>query len=296
MNGMVEKPVTAGPDDWREVLARIEAHPLEGTPADMRAAFEALTAGRRPPAEPLDLAGVPALAIGEGPQTLVWFHGGGGVFGSPESHLWMAAAIAAEGVRVVLPRYRLAPEHRWPAQLEDAGRALDALAATVPAGSVFAPAVGGASFGGHLALALALSRPAAVGALALLSPNTLRIAGSATREPLTVADLMNDDAGDAALADLLLGEADRRDPLVSPALAKVRAADFPAVHVEVGAAEILLDDSLLLVRSLAAQLVPVSVHVTAGTCHLEALWPAASTSGASQLSRIGRFVVTGEHP
>jgi len=285
------------PFRWPEVLSRIKAHPLEGDLPTMRSAFEALTAGPKPAAQSLDLGGVPALALGEGAETLLWFHGGGGVVGSPESHLFMAAAIAAEGVRIVLPRVRLAPEHPWPASLEDAERALSAVAASMTEDSPSAQAaVGGASFGGHLAMALALSRPEAVGALALLSPNTLRVAGSQTRGPLSETDLMNDDGQDANFADLLFGEQDRASPMISPALARVAAAQFPNVHVEVGSSEVLLDDSLILVRNLAVQHVAVSLTVSAGACHLEALWPQASEAGAAQLSRIGRFVAASQHP
>lgn len=122
-------------DDVRE---RISAHPVTGTPAEQRDAFERL-AGAQPTLRPAEPGPPGALETGEGP-TLVWFHGGGFVFGSPESHGAMAGAIAAEGVRVVLPRIRLAPEAIWPAMLSDALAALDALAEPV--------AVGGVSAGG----------------------------------------------------------------------------------------------------------------------------------------------------
>jgi len=93
-----------------------------------------------------------------GPVVL-WLHGGGYVFGSAATHARAAASLATRaGATVFVPDYRLAPEHPWPAPLQDAATVLKALNAPV--------AVVGDSAGGHLALALARRHPDRISALA----------------------------------------------------------------------------------------------------------------------------------
>ncbi len=151
---------------------------------------------------------------------------------------------------MLLPRYRLAPEHPWPAMLDDALTATEAIAATGPY------VVGGVSAGGHLALAVALRRPPNLCGVALLSPNTDRSGLSRTREPLSSVDPMNDAGADAELTALAFGDRDPADPEVSPLLADV--AGLAPLHIEVGSLEVLLDDSLLLARSAAIQGLPLT--------------------------------------
>ena len=267
------------PETIDDVRRLIEATPVAGTPAERRAAFVRL-AGPQPLAETVDLGRLDGLAIGAGPA-LLWFHGGGLVFGSPESHAMMAMAIAATGIRVILPRYRLAPEVQWPAMLDDAVAAAEAVRA---AGPVVA---GGVSAGGHLALALALSRPDLVSGLAVLSPNTDRTGTGPTRSAVA-RDAMNDDATDTMLADIALGGAKRKDPLVSPAFADL--SGLPPLHIEVGSDEVLLGDALALERKAAIDGAVAALHVTPGLFHMAALWPHAIPEARVQLTRIGAFV------
>ena len=187
-----------------DVRAAIAAHRPEGSPEQMRAAFRAL-AGPQPAAEEIAIGPGGALSVGSGP-TVLWFHGGGFVFGAPETHTGMARAIAAAGVRVVLPRYRLAPEHKWPAMLEDALAAIDAVDGPL--------VIGGDSAGGQLALCAARRRK--VAGVAVLSPNTDRTGESRTRRPLSARDLMNDHDGDEALARQAFSDRAADDPDVSP--------------------------------------------------------------------------------
>lgn len=127
----------------------------------IRAAMKVLFRGSAPDVEELTLAsgvGVrlhrPPGATGRGPA-LLWIHGGGYVIGSPNQDDTLLPRFAkAVGVTVAAVRYRLAPEHPYPAGLEDCYAALTWLAGlpTVDPGRV---AVGGASAGGGLAAALA---------------------------------------------------------------------------------------------------------------------------------------------
>ncbi len=191
----------------------------------------------------------------------------------------MAVALAATGIRVILPRYRLAPEAPWPAMLDDAA---DAAAAAREDGPVV---LGGVSAGGHLAIAVARREPDLAAGIAVLSPNTDRAADGPTRA--ITSDAMNDDATDRELADLALGTADRTAPDVSPALAPL--GDLPPSHVEVGGCEVLLGDSLSFAQKGAIDGADVALHLTPGLFHMAALWPDASAEARAQLGRLGAF-------
>ncbi len=271
------RDATEMPGTREDVLALIEATPMGDTPEDMRRAF-GLRAGPQPVARETRLGDVEALEIGKGP-TLLWFHGGGYVFGGPQTHLNLASALASRGLRVVLPRYRLAPEHPWPAALEDALAAFDATGGPV--------AIGGDSAGGHLALCLALRRP--VLALTLISPNTDRTGLSRTRQANDRHDAMVDDAGDNALARLCFGALAPDHPDVSPLLSDL--ARLPPIWLTAATNEVLLDDALLLTRAAARAGVPVELSVRPGLFHLWPLWPQAIAEGAATLAAAAEFVL-----
>ncbi|MDT7858377.1 alpha/beta hydrolase [Rubrivirga sp. S365] len=275
-----------GPVTFADVQARIEAVDLGESPDEMRAAFARLMRGDDagepvPDAATETWGGVDALRLGEadGNEVAVWFHGGGYVFGRPETHARPAAAFAqALGVPVVLPRYRLAPEHPWPAQRDDA---LAAVRALQDAGRRVVLA--GDSAGGHLALVTALTlagegRP--VGALALFSPNTDRTGLSGTRQANTPRDAMNADDDDRQLAEMTFRDRPNDDPEVSPLLADL--GRLPRTHVEVGGREVLLGDALRLAERACAAGADLSLHLTAGAFHMWQLWtpwlPAADAS------------------
>ena len=290
-----------------DIVAHIEANPIEGSPDEMRAAFERLTLGEA--RDPYDRVGgasvlgspvvvarvdggsltvLPALtyeemnAVGGGERyvpdrLVVWFHGGGYVFGSPETHLRPAARLSTMlGVPVLLPRYPLAPERRWPAQLDHAlSIAGQALAAPSPRTSDGQGRVvlAGDSAGGHLALVAALElarrgRPPA--GLLLLAPNTDRTGLSDTREAMTPRDPMNADEDDRALARLCFGGMPDDHRHVSPVLDDL--ALLPPTYIEVGDPEVLLDDSRILAARANDAGADVSLHVEPGFLHMGQLW------------------------
>ncbi|MDT0682548.1 alpha/beta hydrolase [Roseicyclus sp. F158] len=266
-----------------DVRALITANPVSGTPPEMRAAFARLAAAPSADdvgARPLVLGTIDALSLGEGP-TLLWLHGGGLVFGGPETHLALAAHLAGRGLRVVLPAYRLAPDHVWPAQIEDTLAALDALSGPV--------AIGGDSAGGLLALEAAQRRPGRAFALALLSPNTDRTGATAeVRAAQSELDAMNDDEQDAALARLAFEDRDGWDPEVSPRLGPLDR--LPPTFLAACPDEVLSEDARLLADG---------IHEVGGGCdftlwdgmfHMWPLWPNAIPEGAEALDRIAAFV------
>ena len=266
------------PRDTGAVRARIRAHPVTGAPEAMRQAFERL-AGDQPEAAEDEIGGRPVLVLGDGP-TVLFLHGGGYVFGSPRSHLMPASALAARGLRVVLPRYRLAPEHVWPAQLEDALAVLGALEGPV--------AIAGISAGGHLALNAALARPGRLFAAALLSPNTDRTGFSRTRARNTAQDAMNSDEDDRRLGDMALGHLPDDDPAVSPVLADL--GGLPPLRIGAWHREVLLDDALLLARAAGLAGVETALDVREGPFHMAELWPDAIPEAADHLAATGDWL------
>ena len=268
------------PRNETELRQLITSTPVEGSPEAMRKAFAHIaglhdTSG----AEEIVRGNVRCLAIGEGPE-LIWFHGGGYVFGAPETHLALARELSEYGLRVILPAYRLAPEYHWPAPLDDA---LAIAKETREITGVLN--LGGDSAGGHLAICVALRQQA--DSLALVAPNTDRSGKSSTRQRTT--DIMNDDSADAALASMVMPGVGPTHPDASPLLGDL--SKLPALHLEVAATEVLLDDSLLLARQAALAGVETTLIVTPGLFHMFPLWPDCLPEGAEALQRIASFVL-----
>ncbi len=205
-----------------------------------------------------------------GEQTVIYFHGGGYIAGSPRTHRGLTASFArATGLRLCAPRYRLAPEHPFPAAWNDAHAAWTRLLATGlrPQDIVLA----GDSAGGGLALSL-LARLCAAGtppaAAIVFSPWT-DMAGSgdsyrrnAATDPLLPVERV------AELAAYALGGHDPRDPVASPLF-----ADFPncpPVFFAVSDTEILQDDSAVLCARLRAEGATAVLHICPRCPHA---WP-----------------------
>jgi len=262
------------------LLDHIAANPVTGSPDEMRSRFAAL-APSGPAGHAMTVGGVACLRYGpaDGPP-LLWVHGGGLVFGSPASHAAMADTLASLCQRpVILPAYRLAPEHPWPAPLDDLLAVLDAL------GPVD---LGGDSAGGQLALLAALRRPGKVRRLFLISPNTDRTGASTTRAANSARDAMNDDAQDLALARLSFGAAPAAHPDASPLLADLTT--LPPVWITAATNEVLLDDTLLLIAALGRAGVAVQGDIRKGLCHLWMLWPDAHPEARRTLNILAAAV------
>lgn len=177
-------------------------------------------------------------------KAMLYFHGGGFRIGSVASHRDLAGRIAAaSGCRVLSINYRLAPEHRFPAALDDALMAYQYLRdqGLRPADIAFA----GDSAGGNLVLAAMLAArdrglplPAAG---ALMSPWTDLAATGASYESRAEADPIHQRAMILALARNYLGkDGDVSDPLASPLYADLTG--LPPLLVQVGDRETVRDD------------------------------------------------------
>ena len=198
---------------------------------------------------------------------LLYLHGGGYIAMSPETHRPITSAFARQGFRVFAPDYRLAPEHRFPAAIDDAAACYRDLLSreTDPQSLVIA----GDSAGGGLSLSLLLSlrdagTPLPSGCV-LFSPWTdLAVTGASIRSNDRRCALFFGDTIVSA-APHYLGSADPKNPLASPLYADL--SQLPPLLVHVGENEVLLDDSPRLAeRALAAgtsatlQIWPVVPH------------------------------------
>lgn len=180
--------------------------------------------------------------------TLIFLHGGAYRLGEARTWTGLATRIAAAaGVRVILPDYRLAPEHPFPAALRDACTVYDALAETGT--TLF---VGGDSAGGGLACSLVLAAlkstapiPAGV---ALISPWIDLIPSAASFQRCADSDAaFSAAAAENAAGQYLQGQAPDHG-LLSPLHADL--ANFPPCWIAASASEVLVDQSVTLAQRL----------------------------------------------
>jgi acetyl esterase len=254
--------------------------PLETlSPAEMRARTEAAVAlSTGPEAEVASvvtrtLGGVPSLIVtprGDGPfPVLVWFHGGGWVIGSASQSLHTAKDLAAgAGVVVVVPDYRLAPEHPFPAAFDDSlavTRAVLELAAEL-GGPGARVAVGGDSAGGNLAALAALFVPGLVHQIlaypvtdaTMSQPSYVRVESGYI---LTAAAMR-------WFVELYVGDHDPADPRISPLFApeETLRRTCPA-HVVIAGYDPLADEGSAYAQRLIDAGVPVNVARYDGQMH-----------------------------
>ena len=208
-------------------------------------------------------AGLPAAwltpHVRTGDRTMLYLHGGGYCFGSIAMYRRLAARLAvACCARVLLPEYRHAPEHPYPAALDDAERAYRELLNTQCGACDLVLA--GDSAGANLTLSLALRlRDAGAplpAALLCISPWTDMACDSPTHQSLAEVDPMLPAEQIRLCAKAYAQDLELTDPRLSPRYADLRG--LPPLIVQCGTEEILLDDS----RRLAHDAETAGVHVT----------------------------------
>lgn len=199
-------------------------------------------------------------------RAILYLHGGGYVAGRIEDFRPFATWLAHQsGIAVCSLAYRLAPEHPFPAALDDALAAVR----TIRAQGVAHLALVGDSAGGGLALATTLALreagDALPAALAVLSPLTDMAATDGTRR----TNAMRDDVLSLRHAETLARWYAGAIPLDAPLLSPVRAdlTAFPATLIHVSDAEVLFDDALRLAERLRAAAVPTTLEVFHGLPH-----------------------------
>ena len=221
---------------------------------------------------PTEINGVPAewstTPEADAGRAILYLHGGGYMAGSIVSHRYVAIEIGrAAQARTLALGYRLAPEHPYPAQLEDALAAYQSLR-----DQGFAPgtiAVGGDSAGGNLTLALLLALRTRGLPLPccgwLISPWTDLTATGASMQTKAAVDPMIQKPYLLELAHAFAGGKDLDDPLISPQRADL--SGLPPLLIQVGSEETLLDDAVTLAGRAGAAGVAVTLEVWPDMIH-----------------------------
>jgi len=245
--------------------------------------------------EEVNLDGVPGewsiVPGSDASRVLMFFHGGGYCSGSIVSHRRMVTeAGRAAGMRTLAVRYRLAPEHPYPAAHEDAMTAWRFLRdQEIAARNI---AVGGDSAGGNLTITL-INRLRSAGeeqpACAwLASPWTDLTMSGASLETKATADPLIHKAYLEELASAYAGKADRKNPLISPLFADLHG--FPPTLIQVGSEETLLDDAVRFARAAGAADVSATLEIWPHMIHAWPMWNAKLEEGRRALAQAGAFI------
>jgi monoterpene epsilon-lactone hydrolase len=246
--------------------------------------------------EPVEAGGVPAEWIippnAASDRVILYLHGGGYVMGSINTHRAMIARIArAANARALALAYRLAPEHPFPAALDDCVAAYKwLLAQGYKPGKI---TIGGDSAGGGLALATLLAirdggtpQPAAG---ILISPwNDLEGTGDSIKTRAE-RDPSVDQPGLSRMARMYAGNADPKNPLLSPIHANFRG--LPPLLIQVGDAEVLLDDSTRVAERARAAGVKVDLEVWDDMVHVWHVFAKILPEGQQAIDKIGAYVI-----
>lgn len=281
---------------WQGLLAALA--PPAGLP-EWRAGFDEMCAGFPIPADvsitQVDAGGVPALlvrAAGADPGAVIqWTHSGGYCFGSAAGYRSFGAGLsAASGASVLVLDYRLAPEHPYPAALDDATAAYRWLLAQGHRPEQIV--VGGDSAGGGLALATLLAlldagdpMPAAGVAVCPFADFTLSgesMKARADVDPIASAAMLG------LLGALYAGDVPAEHRYLSPALADLTG--LPPLLVLVGTEEVLYDDAVRVVEHAVEAGGAARLLVGEGQGHIWPLFASILPEGQETLDAIGAFV------
>jgi acetyl esterase/lipase len=291
--------VTEQQRDALDQLLRDAPLDLGGDVAEQRVIFEEMMAAIPVPADVTtsarSLGGIAVVNVevaGADPEGVIFYlHGGAYAIGTAASSVGLASDLARRaGARLVTVDYRLAPEHPYPAAIDDAVAAYRGLLDSGVAASAIA--IAGESAGAGLAAAtlVALKHvglPQPSGAV-LMSPwvdltlSGESISGKAGVDPALTPEGLRRRAVDYVAA----GE--QRAELVSPIFADLTG--LPPLLIQAGSHEILLDDATRLAARAAAADVAVRLEVTPGVPHVFQAFAAMLDEGDTALTSAGEFL------
>lgn len=269
------------------------------TPEGVRRVFSTVASALAPsPATPMrtvERAGLPTLQVapsrfrGVARGTILWFHGGGYVFGTLRAYSGMAGRIArASRCRVHVPEYRLAPEHPSPAATEDGLAAYRALLDREGPGRLL---VGGDSAGGHLTVAVLQAArdeglPMPAGAI-LLSPwldatfTSEELRDRSTEEIVIRPELIE------RCREWFVGDGDLKDPAISPLFGDMNG--LPPTYIAWTLNEFLHADCAAFVDKAGQAGVQVTTETHPDLWHVWPLLAPLLPEGRDTIARIGAF-------
>jgi acetyl esterase/lipase len=272
-----------------------------GDVAMVRAAFDELMARVPIPADvqhrPTTIGGVDAVEVvvqgTDADNVIVYFHGGVYVIGTAAASVPLVGDLARRtGAKAFTVDYRLAPEHPYPAAVEDAQAAYEGLLGqgVEPAQIAFA----GESAGGGLAVATLLALRAAGTPLPscafLMSPYAdLTLSGETLADKQSVDPILTPEGLRVRVPDYV-ARADASDPLISPIFGDLTG--LPPLLIQVGSHEILLSDAVRLAGQAAVADVPVTLEVTASVPHVFQGFAAVLDEAGAALDRASAFLKT----
>ena len=224
-------------------------------------------------------------------KVILYLHGGGYVFGGLDSHREIAWRLAKQtGQRVLLLDYRLAPEHQFPAPVDDAYAAYCWLLGEGYSAENLI--VAGDSAGGGLAIALALKlKDEGVqlsSALVLMSPWADLTLSGATIDANDASDVMLSRGALQRFADIYLGDQDAAHPYASPLFGDL--SGLPRTYVIVGDGEVLRSDSDRLAKGIEAAGGEISLKVWPGMMHVFPVAARLIPEGRQAIQDIGHFI------
>ncbi|MEB2651822.1 alpha/beta hydrolase [Pseudomonas siliginis] len=270
--------------------------------SDIRDAYAKMLGQNQPPAgvrfEAVDMGGVPATLVTpdelKTDAVLMYIHGGAYIVGRPDGYHGIGGNYAKMlGARVYMPDYRLAPEHQFPAPIDDTLRAYEWLLEQNIAASKIAFA--GESAGGAMVVSVMVAAKSkglplpAVGSS--ISPwANLEHTGTSmsNREGL---DPLNSKPVLDILARAFLGDTLANHPLASPVFADVTG--LPPILVQIGENELMLSDAMRLANHLADNRVRVNLEVWPGMFHAWHFYAGILAEGQQALESSVRFIEEG---
>jgi monoterpene epsilon-lactone hydrolase len=282
-----------------DAILRQSAFPVDSDVYELRRLLRDLVSAQPLPPEvtvtAATLGGVPTAEItvdGIEPRHVVlYFHGGVYVM----SDAFLVADLASQvgrrtHAKVISVDYRLAPEHPYPAAVDDAFAAYEALLhdGTAPSDIAFA----GESAGGGLAIATLVNArdhglPLPAAAFVMSPYADLTLAGTTMETKRQVDPLLSRESFQARVTDYTAGH-DASLGLISPIFADL--SGLPPLVIQAGSHEVLLDDAVRLTQQAATADVEVTLDITPGVPHVfQAYYPILDEAAAA-LDRAGRLL------
>ena len=269
---------------------------LEGLRADFAALMAQMIVPTGIRTTPTTLGDRPALRIEPTGRpragTILYFHGGSFVLGSPATALPLTANLVVRtGVPAISLDYRLAPEHPFPAAIDDGLSAYRALldAGHLPSSIAFA----GDSAGGGLTITTALAARAAglpmPSSIVALSPGLDANRTGESMRTRAAADPLLTREGMAHTGAMYLAGQNPNQPLLSPAVL-ADLTGFPPILLQVGTNELLLDDSTRLATRARSAGVDVILDITADVPHVFQAYAGTLDEADQALDRAALFL------